>query len=186
MDSECHIRIATVIDNSRCRNTRKSEIICLHSVWRGAIVLHRCIITVSMSAPLCDWSLPSRLLSVYIAIRKTSLLLRTIRAIQKFILYAASIGDLLRLLRSFYSLMIGNTTRDYAIVQFTQYFMSWRRKVYVPEEIDRDCLCLQLFLLFHSTSVCNVRHLVIDIQLSVKIIEFIIDKICRTNTILIS
>lgn len=37
MDSECHIHSATVIDNSRCRNPGKSEIIYLHCMERSDI-----------------------------------------------------------------------------------------------------------------------------------------------------
>jgi len=91
--------------------------------------------------------------------------------------------SLLRLLRSFCSLMIGSTTRDYTVVRFTQYF-TFIGKKFVPEEKEIEiCFVYAISFLCSilcSANICNVRYLVIDIQLSVKI-EFIINKICRRN-----
>jgi len=60
---------------------------------------------------------------------------------------------LLRLLRSFCSLMIISTTRDYTVMRFTQYFtFILNKKVFVPEKKEIE-ICFvfakQILLLFN-------------------------------------
>jgi hypothetical protein len=117
------------------------------TVRRGAIgaSVHRCIITVPVSVPLCDWSLPSlRAAPSYIAVRKTSLLLRMIRVIQEFILRAARAS---RSFASFMNLLSLNDSRYDTRLRnhcdLRNVLRLLKKKSFIYEQIDRDCnLCI--------------------------------------------
>jgi len=122
MNSECHIHSATVIDNFRCRNSGKSEIIGLHCMERSDIAsVHYYYIRAVMRLSAGSHC---RILSF---VRKTIFAIKNDSWDTGIYSMCREYRDLLGLSRSFCSLMIGSRdTRLYSHAIYAIFYIYFK------------------------------------------------------------